>query len=148
MMASWIFHLSCHYIWQVVCMSTFNQGFFKVLRSAVSDSYSVNNTVKKAGEWSRLLLKQLVRIWEAVEEMECHIRMIGVEFYLKARYLVTVIWSIRTNVPDVCCGVHWTTNEDSVYVVLSSMHYRHMTFSLVWLIIIHLFEYLGKGGRG
>lgn len=81
--------------------------------------------------------------------MKCHVLMIVVEFNLKAQYLVTVIWSIRTNVPDMCCEVHWTTDEeDSVYLVLSAMHYRHMTFSLVWMCMIHLFEYFFMTGKG
>lgn len=56
------------------------------------------------------------------------------------------------------CSRHvlWSSDEeDSVYLVhvlvLSAMHYRHITFSLVWMCMIHLFEYFfmtGKEGGG
>lgn len=50
------------------------------------------------------------------------------------------------------CSRHvlWSSDEeDSVYLVhvLSAMHYRHMTFSLVWLCMIHLFEYYFMTGK-
>lgn len=49
----------------------------------------------------------------------------------------------------MCCEVYWTTDEeDSVYLVLSAMHYRHMTFSLVWMCMIHPFEYFFMTGKG